>query len=73
MNEHERRRRAVAAQGFAALALFVFAHGARAATLPARNRPRSETSVSASDTSGLNTTGRLPATCRAALRSRWPG
>jgi len=36
MNEHERRRRAVAAQGFAALALFVFAHGARAATLPAQ-------------------------------------
>ena len=36
MNEHERRRRAVAAQGFAALALFVFAHGARAATPPVK-------------------------------------
>ena len=39
MNEHERRRRAVAAQGFAALALFVFAHGAHAATLPAHHAP----------------------------------
>jgi hypothetical protein len=35
MNGQERRRRAIAAQGFAAIALFVFAHGARAATLPA--------------------------------------
>jgi hypothetical protein len=34
MNEHDRRRRTVAAQGFAAVALFVFAHGARAATAP---------------------------------------
>jgi predicted lipoprotein len=32
MNENEKRRRAVAAQGFAALAFFVFAHGAHAAT-----------------------------------------
>ena len=32
MDEHERRRRTVAAQGFAAVALFIFAHGARAAT-----------------------------------------
>jgi hypothetical protein len=35
VNEHERKRRAIAAQGFAAVALFVFAHGARAATPPA--------------------------------------
>ena len=35
MNGDERRRRAVAAQGFAALALFLFAHSAHAATLPA--------------------------------------
>jgi hypothetical protein len=32
MGGEERRRRAIAAQGFAAIALFVFAHGARAAT-----------------------------------------
>jgi hypothetical protein len=32
MSGEERRRRAVVAQGFAAIALFVFAHGARAAT-----------------------------------------
>ena len=30
----ERRRRAFAAQGFAVVALFVFAHGAHAATVP---------------------------------------
>ncbi len=36
MSEHDRRRRTVAAQGFAALALFFFAHGARAATVPAQ-------------------------------------
>jgi hypothetical protein len=36
MNEHDRRRRTVAAQGFAAVALFILAHGARAATLPAQ-------------------------------------
>ena len=35
MNEEHRRRRVVAAQGFAAVALFVFAHGAHAATAPA--------------------------------------
>jgi len=35
MNEENRRRRTVAAQGFAAAALLVFTHGARAATLPA--------------------------------------
>jgi hypothetical protein len=35
MNGDERKRRAVAAQGFAALALFLFAHSAHAATLPA--------------------------------------
>jgi len=35
MNEEHRRRRVVAAQGFAAVAFFVFAHGARAATAPA--------------------------------------
>ena len=32
MNEEHRRRRVVAAQGFAAVAFFVFAHGAHAAT-----------------------------------------
>ena len=36
MNDEHRRRRAVAAQGFAALAFFVFAHGARATTSEAR-------------------------------------
>jgi hypothetical protein len=36
MGEDERRRRKVAAQGFAAVALFMFAHGARAATVPAQ-------------------------------------
>jgi hypothetical protein len=36
MGEDERRRRKVAAQGFAAVALFMFAHGARAATAPAQ-------------------------------------
>ena len=36
MNEEHRRRRVVAAQGFAAVALFVFAHGAHAATAPAQ-------------------------------------
>jgi predicted lipoprotein len=35
MNEENRRRRIVAAQGFAAVAFFVFAHGAHAATAPA--------------------------------------
>ena len=35
MNEEHRRRRVVAAQGFAAAAFFVFAHGAHAATGPA--------------------------------------
>jgi hypothetical protein len=34
--DNERRRRKVAAQGFAAVALFMFAHGARAATVPAQ-------------------------------------
>jgi hypothetical protein len=34
-NGHERRRRAVVAQGFAGLALLFFAHGAHAATVPA--------------------------------------
>ena len=36
MKEDERRRRTVAAQGFAAIALFMFAHSARAATPPAQ-------------------------------------
>ena len=36
MNENERRKRVVTAQGLAALALFVFAHGARAATATTR-------------------------------------
>lgn len=39
MKGDDKRRRAVAAQGFAALALFVFAHGARAATMPAHPHP----------------------------------
>jgi hypothetical protein len=34
-NGHEKRRRAVVAQGFAGLALLFFAHGAHAATVPA--------------------------------------
>jgi hypothetical protein len=34
MNGDDRRRRVVAAQGLAALALFLFAHGAHAATPP---------------------------------------
>ena len=37
MNGEHRRRRAITAQGFAALALFVFAHGARAATPPVQH------------------------------------
>jgi len=36
MNEHERRRRTMTAQGLAALALLVFAHGGHAATTPAQ-------------------------------------
>jgi len=39
MKEDDRRRRAVAAQGFAAIALFVFAHSARAATPPTQPTP----------------------------------
>jgi len=35
MREPEKKRRTVAAQGFAAVALLVFAHGAKAATMPA--------------------------------------
>ena len=46
---------------------------ARAASEPGWNRPRSATNVSASETSGLKTTGRLPAARRAAGRSKWPG
>jgi hypothetical protein len=34
-SDHEKFKRAVAAQGFAALAFFFFAHGAHGATLPA--------------------------------------
>ena len=40
---------------------------------PARNRPRSPTSVSCSETSGLNTTGRPRATRLAATTSKCPG
>jgi predicted lipoprotein len=40
MNDEHRRRRAVAAQGFAAVAFFVFAHGARAATAQAQAHAR---------------------------------
>jgi hypothetical protein len=36
MKEDDRRRRTVAAQGFAAIALFMFAHSAHAATPPAQ-------------------------------------
>jgi hypothetical protein len=36
MGEDDRRRRKAAAQGFAAVALFMFAHGAHAATVPAQ-------------------------------------
>jgi hypothetical protein len=39
MNEEHRRRRVVAAQGFAAVAFFVFAHGAHAATPMAHAKP----------------------------------
>jgi hypothetical protein len=50
MNEEHRRRRVVAAQGFAAVAFFVFAHGAHAATVPA---PHAKPAV----------TGHAPALC----------
>jgi len=33
-SDNEKRRRAVAAQGFAALAFFILAHGAHAAPVP---------------------------------------
>jgi hypothetical protein len=33
-SDHEKVKRAIAAQGFAALAFFFFAHGAHGATLP---------------------------------------
>jgi predicted lipoprotein len=36
MSDNEKLRRAVAAQGFAALAFFIFTHGAHAATLATR-------------------------------------
>jgi hypothetical protein len=39
MDGEERKRRTIAAQGFAALALFLFAHGAHAATPPAHHAP----------------------------------
>jgi len=39
MNEEHRRRRVVAAQGFAAVAFFVFAHGAHAANAQLHARP----------------------------------
>ena len=40
MNEEHRRRRVVAAQGFAAVAFFVVAHGAHAATAPAQQHAK---------------------------------
>jgi len=43
MNEEHRRRRVVAAQGFAAVAFFVFAHGAHAANAPAQLHARPAT------------------------------
>jgi len=51
MNEEHRRRRVVAAQGFAAVAFFVFAHGAHAATVPAQQHAKPAVS------------GRAPALC----------
>ena len=39
MNENERRRRVVTAQGLAALALFVLAHGAHAAAVAHHDAP----------------------------------
>ncbi len=50
MNGDERKRRAVAAQGFAALALFLFAHSAHAATLPAHAQQGAHSSVTAAQT-----------------------
>ena len=44
-----------------------------AAGEPAEKRPRSSTSVSCSETSGLKTTGRPRAIRRAAGTSKWPG
>ena len=44
MNEEHRRRRVVAAQGFAAVAFFVFAHGAHAANAPAQPHAKPATS-----------------------------
>jgi predicted lipoprotein len=40
MNEEHRRRKVVAAQGFAAVAFFVFAHGAHAATTQSHAQAR---------------------------------
>jgi predicted lipoprotein len=51
MNEEHRRRRVVAAQGFAAVAFFVFAHGAHAATAPSQTHAKPAT------------TGHAPALC----------
>ena len=49
------------------------AESARAGSEPGRKRPRSSTSVSSSETSGLKTIGFPRAARRAAGRSRWPG
>lgn len=43
MNDEHRRRQVVAAQGFAAAAFFVFAHGAHAAPSPAQVNARPAT------------------------------
>jgi hypothetical protein len=51
MNEEHRRRRVVTAQGFAAVAFFVFAHGAHAATAPPQQHAKPAV------------TGRAPALC----------
>jgi hypothetical protein len=42
MNENERRKRVVTAQGLAAIALFAFAHGARAAIVTTHRDPPSQ-------------------------------
>jgi hypothetical protein len=47
MNEEHRRRRVVAAQGFAAVAFFVFAHGAHAATPTPHAKPAAPSHVAA--------------------------
>jgi hypothetical protein len=47
MNEQEKQRRIFAAQGFAAIAFFVFAHGAHAATPKAQPHAHATSHVAA--------------------------